>query len=383
MTFLKLKNTTILEFNIDTDDYYINHENLLPFSLRNSLIDSRNKDFSLNAARNNYQMLISFLFNRSISIKRTNAKRLLNALHISQGNDIKTKIDMMLLCKALSASDYYWLSNNPNERWENVNLWDNPLHEAIAQISLTGVSPLTITGNIRTPELTGQGVYAKAWYRENGQLFLYKANTQNGHESEIEVSVSNILNCTNVPHVEYTLANKDGITCCVCKNICTEKYNLIPAQEVYGWCNRTNKNFIRFTRALDDTNFCKTLIVDYLIANSDRHDQNWGFYMDINSGDLVSLHPLFDHNNAFDERDYHDITGNDSLMLPNASKLEAAKFALKRCNFKFISPLTRTMFPNDKSFACFIERANYIGLSPKVISSGFLKSELITQKNKE
>ena len=26
MTFLKLKNITILEFNIDTDDYYINHE---------------------------------------------------------------------------------------------------------------------------------------------------------------------------------------------------------------------------------------------------------------------------------------------------------------------------------------------------------------------
>lgn len=42
-------------------------------------------------------------------------------------------------------------------------------------------------------------------------------------------------------------------------------------------------------------------IADYLLNNSDRHGQNWGFLMDNQTGKLTGYFPLFDHDHAFCE----------------------------------------------------------------------------------
>ncbi len=40
-------------------------------------------------------------------------------------------------------------------------------------------------------------------------------------------------------------------------------------------------------------------IADYILNNSDRHEQNWGFFMDNASGKLTGYCPVFDHDHAF------------------------------------------------------------------------------------
>ncbi|MER2190316.1 MAG: hypothetical protein ABS951_05095 [Solibacillus sp.] len=40
------------------------------------------------------------------------------------------------------------------------------------------------------------------------------------------------------------------------------------------------------------------LVIDYIIDNVDRHSFNWGFQVNTDTGDLVGLHPLLDHNCA-------------------------------------------------------------------------------------
>ena len=108
------------------------------------------------------------------------------------------------------------------------------MHEVLQQIALFGRS-LTITGPLRTAELTGQGTYAKAWYRENGRLFLFKANSKGGNESQREVSASTIFDCFNVPYVKYELTTKDDVIVCKCENMNFENTSLVDTMAFEDW----------------------------------------------------------------------------------------------------------------------------------------------------
>lgn len=360
MTTLKLQDDPVLTFDLSKGDFHVIKNEKLPMLLRDNIIDSEQDD-SRKAFVHNYQALMDFFHNRSLSIERENAKQILNALHIPQSEDDDTVSKMMILCKGLSASDDYWITNNPAERWKDNNLRDNPLHEVLAQVSLYGDAPVTITGRLRTPELTGQGAYAKAWFRENHQLYLYKASTALGRESEIEAEVSRILDHTNVPHVHYDFEVKGIKRCSKCLDLCNEKVSMVSAYEVMKWCNRTGQDFDKFVRKQDPENFYKTIIADYLVSNNDRHSGNWGFYMDNQTGKLLGLHPIYDNNNAFAKQDMERISGGESLMMPGKSKKDAAKYAVKHCNFQ-ISRIPSDVFISKEHEKSFKKRAEFLGL---------------------
>ena len=60
-------------------------------------------------------------------------------------------------------------------------------------------------------------------------------------------------------------------------------------------------------------------IVDYILANEDRHGANFGFYMDNRTGKLLELYPLMDHDHSFSEED-----ALPSQTSPEEETLEAA-----------------------------------------------------------
>lgn len=53
--------------------------------------------------------------------------------------------------------------------------------------------------------------------------------------------------------------------------------------------------------------FAKMAACDYLFVNPDRHANNWGFFVDADTNDIVSIAPLYDHNQAL----ISDELGND------------------------------------------------------------------------
>lgn len=359
MTHLKLGDVTVLSFNLDESIYDVVHPELLPFLIRDSIIDTNNC-MGIRDSMHNYQILMNFFSSRSLNVKRENAKKILNVLNLSQRDDYDTKLKIMVLCKALSMTDNYWITNDKDERWETVDLRNNHLNEAISQIALLGKS-LTVTGNVRTPELTGQGIYAKAWFREGKELYLYKASTEYGRESEVEVAVSDILDRTNISHVKYEGISKDGRFCCKCKNIAMEDMSLVPAEDVISWCTRTNRSFNSLVKRIGSEDFYKMVVLDYLISNPDRHSQNWGFYMDNKTGELKGMHPLFDHNNAFDKGDMSNEDGGPSLVLQGKTKREAARHAIKYCDLR-ISSIDNSVFVTGEQCASFTRRARELGL---------------------
>ena len=113
-TYLKLQDTTVLEFNTQEGYFNVLEPALLPYILKDRVVSSQN-DYKQGIK--NQTALLDFFSTRSLSVKRENAKEILNAMNISQKNGYETKYKMMILCKALSTSDDYWITNNKTEQW--------------------------------------------------------------------------------------------------------------------------------------------------------------------------------------------------------------------------------------------------------------------------
>lgn len=107
------------------------------------------------------------------------------------------------------------------------------------------------------------------------------------------------------------------------------------------------------------------LVMDYLIANPDRHGQNWGVYYDPNTVEVLRLHPLFDHNNAFDNGVMDD-ENYLSHFYDNKSLKENAMTAIKKVDVHFTKSITHDMFITTKQYETFIKRAKQLGINTTV-----------------
>lgn len=106
--------------------------------------------------------------NRTLSMGRSYAKNILNAMRLSQSN----RYAVCKACRGLSLEDCYWIrQDGDGMKWKEVNLFHNPLLLYVTEISLSGkniryrAEPAG-RDKIHTPELTTLGASAKGWIRQ-------------------------------------------------------------------------------------------------------------------------------------------------------------------------------------------------------------------------
>ncbi len=294
-TYIMLKDIPVLEI----EDYrctILNYE-LLPISLRYPDV--------------NYDdVMHGWTENRTMSIGRTNAKKLLAGFRISQSNPYM----IARLFHFASLSDCYWMKDAEETfTWEQVSLFENPWEKAVTSTALLGTNQTfrTLVQKIHTPEFTAQGMAAKAWIREADGLYLYKVGKK-------ELPASGILDALHIPHVSYIEAEnsslekiadrnhidkiyKSGEKIVKCRIISSEETALVPWEDFQVYCSYHDKNEYDMVKEMDAANYYKMQIADYILGNEDRHGANFGFYMDNRSGKLQGLYPLMDHDHAFSE----------------------------------------------------------------------------------
>lgn len=365
--YLMHKNMPVVEINMDEGYCKIINSKFIPYQLKEKLIDNSDFTFPTNHAEflkynravlSNQTAITRYLSSRVLPLTRENAKKIYALFGFEQLSDDYSKMDVSIMCKAASLQDDYWLkAKNDDITWENINLRTNHLSEVVAQVALHGTS-LTLQGELRTPELNGHGAYAKAWIREKDGLFLHKIGS-NGRdwESKIEVAVSNILDKTNVYHLQYLEGQSMKKYTCKCKCMTTDRLSILPGMDYISYCNIKSENAENNLIKLDANNLYKMWITDYLISNRDRHGMNWGLYYDSLSMEILGFHPLFDHNNAFDES---LMKNKDASYLynPNRTMKESAQYAIKKCDFHFTDTIKKTDFLNADQYESFMDRAN-------------------------
>lgn len=369
---LMMKDEIIMKINIEDGKYEIVNERLLPILLKNRFrivpdgitdLTYLRKQISISVATN-YDAFTSWLSNRVLPLSRDNAKKVYSLLHLEQNQSVYNKAKIALLCRAISLQDNYWIKlESELVQWDDINLRTNHLNKVVAQVSLRG-SSLSLTGKLTTPELTGQGAYAKAWFRVGDKLWLYKKGSVGDSESRIEVMVSNLLDNCNVEHLKYEPSMIFDVFCCRCQCMTTDNISIMPAMDFNSYCNRLGLNFEQECLKIDAESIYKMWIVDYLIANRDRHGMNWGFFFNCDTNEILSCHPLYDHNNAFDiefmldeDADYQAVSGK--------SIKQAAIYAIKKVDFHFYRDFVREDFITERQYKTFMKRARQLGIKVK------------------
>lgn len=296
--FLMNKNRPVLWYQMSDDETAIKilNNNLLPYSLKDYLHDTGTQ--SLNRSISEISTLRDWLAGRTLSLSRDNAKAILNSAALPQSIRTDEKIRIVEACRGLSVTDSYWLKqDDENIVYDSVNLRHQHLKDAAFAVSIKG-DTLSIQKEILAPDIGTKGMFRKTWYRSDDGIELWKTDrTPDFINTKCEVEASNILGTLGVNHVPYQLIQKDGILIATCPCITDDHTSLIAAQEIRDYCNHTKTDFNKFITPYE-TAFANMAVCDYLIANTDRHIENWGFLVDTETNNITGPAPLYDHNQA-------------------------------------------------------------------------------------
>lgn len=367
---LMMKDEIVMRINFDIVLFDVLKEELLPWTMKGRIkkipnfesVKSHYDDIQRQRAiRADMDAIISFLAARVLPLSRDNAKKIYNLFAFEQSQDEYSKAKIALTCRAVSLQDNYWVkTENDKIKWKDVNLRINKLNDIVAQVALHG-SSLSLQGVLTTPELTGQGAYAKAWKREDDSLWLYKMGAKDPTESRIEVMVSNILDNCNVEHLKYVPGESKGIYCCKCECMTTDSISILSAMDYNSYCNRHDMNFYDEILRIDAENVYKMWIVDYLISNPDRHGMNWGFFYECDTMKILGCHPLYDHNNSFDV-EFMQNEDAEYLVDKRMTMKQAAERAMRKVDFHFYREFTRDDFITDRQYKTFMQRAKHLDI---------------------
>lgn len=276
--------------------------NLLPFALRKENVT--------------FVDFVEWASNRTLSIGRSYAKEILNALRLPQTN----RYAICKACRGLSLEDAYWFREDGEEKsWDEVNLYRNPLSLFITEISLSGTSTnyeiiVPNMKNIHTPELTTLGASAKGWLRHEDGLYLHKVG-------KYELPASEILDILGIKHIPYQKSTEKEIASYLSgarkvwigavgeaivnsKLFTSEDVSMVTFEEFSIFCHNYGLNPYKEARKMDEDAYLQMQVADYILNNNDRHEQNWGFLMDNMTGKLIGYCPLFDHDHAFSEYEH-------------------------------------------------------------------------------
>lgn len=323
---LLLKNTPVLEIKDDGTCTVLDFDRL-PFALRKEKIA--------------YSEFVEWAMNRTLSLGRSYAKEILNTLRLSQNN----RYAIFKACRGLSLEDAYWVKQDGDtQTWEDVNLFYNPLTLFVTEVSLSGRNKqfkvdVDVKQNIHTPELTTLGTSAKGWIRHEDGLYLHKVG-------KYELPACEILDALGIEHIPYRESTEDEVNLYLSierkawiqgvgeaivnsKLFTSEDVALVTFEEFASFCAIYGLNPYDEARKINPEIYYKMQIADYILNNNDRHEQNWGFLMDNQTGKIVSFCPLFDHDHAF--AGYDNITSQtteEEMTLYEAAKAAQAELKM-------------------------------------------------------
>lgn len=108
-------------------------------------------------------------------------------------------------------------------------------------------------------------------------------------------------------------------------------------------------------------------IVDYLICNNDRHFGNYGMYYNADTMEIIRMHPLFDHNKAFNDDVMYD--RNITYKFNGMPMRDAAHEAMKNVDFHFDLDIIRSDFISNRHYTEFMVRAKELGIKTEINST--------------
>ena len=254
--------------------------------------------------------------NRQIPASRKGLKEVLHNSNVYDKDNFDL-LDAKAYC--LSLSDQYWVKGVDEEiSWESINFFDNEFSEDIGKILFNG-GKTALNLNLNTPDMTSNGNYEKRWKIIDGERYLLKAGSKIYNQEPFNELIATKLYerlLNKEEYVEYSVIFDDDKAISKCKNFITKDTELVPAwkiNEYYEFLDDEDK-YTHYIRCLNnlgikdaETLTDKMIVCDYIIANKDRHFNNFGVIRDVNTLKFIDVAPIFDNGCSlwYDENDMY------------------------------------------------------------------------------
>ena len=252
--------------------------------------------------------------NRVLSLDRTHAKNILNSVGLKQAKTDVDKARISLALNCVSLRDFYWVTENPDDKWDNYNLFSKHLCD-IVEISLLGKN-LTVTNvELVCNDISTDGVAPKAWVRKENGFSLYKTGPSERVRNEVLASTA--LTELGFEVLKYELITFQGVEVSKCQCFTDENSGFVTAGNY-----NMNYDLQELVDGKFSSEFWIMILCDYLIGNSDRHQDNWGFMFNDNR-EIMGLCPIFDFDHAFEAKEEYSCLPLQ-LLGQNGITMEAA-----------------------------------------------------------
>lgn len=236
---------------------------------------------------------------RSIPASRSGVRKALEMMNLPN-----TKV-LLTRCFGLSLSDQYWIKPQSRDiSWESVNFFDHDFSEDIGDV-LWGKPLDKDDFDYHSPDNTSDGCLKKRWKIIDGKRCLLKSGSAPFLQQPFnEVIASVVMDRLNIPHIPYTVVFDDeGEPYSICEDFVTRDTELVSAWRVMQTMKKDNSTSVYqhylnccemlgvkdMVHAMD-----QMIVVDYIIANEDRHQNNFGLVRDGNTLEWLSPAPVFD-----------------------------------------------------------------------------------------
>ena len=235
---------------------------------------------------------------RSIPASRSGVREAMETLQITD-----TKM-LLIRCFGLSLSDQYWIRPENSElTWEKINFFENEFSDDIGDV-LFGADKKPNALNFSSPDNTSDGNLKKRWKIIDGKRCLVKGGSNPYRQQPLnEVIASEIMRLLNISHIDYSVTWNKGAPYSVCEDFIDEKTELVPAWRIIQTKKQPNnkslyQHFIDCTDVLgipDVREFLdRMIVIDYIIANEDRHLNNFGAVRNAETLGWIGMAPIYD-----------------------------------------------------------------------------------------
>lgn len=212
-------------------------------------------------------------------------------------------------CYGLSLSDQYWLCpEGSGLKWKEVNFFDNPFSEDVGNV-LLGEPVSGQSFSLVSPDNTSDGWLRKKWKIVDGRRCLIKGGSGLAQQEPYnEVLATCMMERLGIPHAVYGLCHEKGYPYSICEDFITAETEFVTAWYLMRTKKRENhtsvyqhyvdcceKNgMMQIRNSLD-----QMIVLDYLILNEDRHQNNFGVVRDARTLEYLGASPVFDTGTSF------------------------------------------------------------------------------------
>lgn len=235
---------------------------------------------------------------RAIPASRDGIRHALVELSISTTQQLLDK------CLGLSLSDQYWIRPKMSGiDWRDINFFIHAFSDDIGNI-LFGKGSSSDKISLMSPDNTSDGWLKKKWAILDGKRCLIKGGSgATQQEPYNEVLASRIMDRLEIPHTSYELMLQDDYPYSVCEDFITSQTEFIPAWYIMQTQKKPNHVSV-YQHYLDccdklgipgvKESLDRMMVLDYIIANEDRHQNNFGAIRNAETLKWIGPAPVFD-----------------------------------------------------------------------------------------